>query len=1153
MRDTRESIAGFELPRVICPACGTRFRASTTGVSEFRLDSVAAVVAAQRDELDLVKCPTTACGKRVRVARVVALRSYEQNSCLLVPTDECVADLAQAAESAMTADSVRTHVASSASDVAAWLSAWRRVHLQHFNEYQVLQMHELNPDDLAGRTEHWTPEFFAALYAMTIAPPVGSQLGMGVPKANMADGKTRLPDETDALELMALALDDLVWLSWLHVLLAPRPLSESLASRVVPASVRSAAVDTILARMRNVVLDNEAEQEVRYTAAALAAHVCWRADIPLDFEQEWSALWLNRERWIAKEGRQTDPRRVDPEMVAATTTPESFLGYLSLIARKELGELVFLSACLEVVGRSYLLRGILSQVLGSVGRPTGPGDAVRILEEYASGQEFEIRLTLARALFDQADTTDWAETAWALADALLRDCPSSELPTLQLRVEAWVGEVLKDHGMPDAFLSRVAESPREWETGVDLEHRFALAAERSNALRLKSRFAAAIEVLDAMRPAIEESPESPLKQDQLFLIRRNIAIIRRDAHDHEGALAELLALVPEVTERKRADLFASLAVSYASLGRHELACAAAESALQWSGEGSQRGTSLALLAQCRSMSGDSAGAQEALRYVRREHLANVTTLLRVCVTLLNLQGRTTSADAGWEGTWDLLDEMLDDEVSSSDGYVRELLLLVRTTRRERQGAAGAHEGWLELNRLSRDMYGVASPEALIGLSLAAWRQDDVGLLRHYLDQVSPALAGRYSATKNVSLVATTTSVLENLLELLVNAVLERGSSTEVGRVLAELSRDLLGRTAARNPIELPLPWDDVLAARGGNWTIVEWLASGREIFCLVTSLTQGAPPETVAVAMPPVFDSLGAELLPRLRYWRVSDPDEPFAIAPWDAAEGWADSLVKDFGIERLVIVEHERYAEVPWQVLFGPLCPVTSVPSLSVLLTDFPDIELRRLGAIAVSRYGDKPAVSAELGDAASALATIDPATDITVLRGEAADRDACLQLLGQADMVAFLCHGVFDADSNSMAWLVAADGVLPPAGRFGTTPEARHHRITAAECEQLASTARVVLSAACSSGVARYAGVGEQIGLFGALRRRGTTSLIAPRWDVPAREILPILVDIANRIFSGQDPILATQLACRSAAKRLPRWIAWALFHQGIALEDA
>ncbi|SFR74053.1 CHAT domain-containing protein [Agromyces sp. CF514] len=1115
------------------------------------MDDLPSVVAAQRGELDLVVCSNSACGQAIRVARVVALRSYEQNTCLLFPTDDRLAELAQICERAMAGESIDTRVATSTSAVAAWLSAWRSGHLQRFNEHQAFRMRVMLTDDLAVGTEDWTPEFFAALYAMTVAPPIGSHLGVG---AWGFDGETTMPDAVQALELMSAQLDEMVWLSWIHAVSASRPLTESLVSRVVPASVRAAALDVVLARLGVVVLDDGAEREIRYTAAAIAAYVGWQAGIPIEFEQEWSALWLNRERLLAKEGRLDDLGRVDPEMVAATTSPESFRRYLGVIARKDLGELVFLSFCLDAVGRSYLLHNLLFEVLGAFGRPTGPDDGVQILEHFAAGQEFEVRLTLARALVDHADTTDWAGTAWALADALLRDCVPSELPNLQLRVEAWVGEVLKDHGLPDAFLARVGESPRDWEDAADLEHRFALAAERSNALRLKSRFETAIEELNRMRRLVEASPESRLKQDQIFLICRNIAIIRRDAHDHEGSLVELLALLPGVAEHKRTDLYSSLAVSYVSLGRSELAREAAESALEWSSSGSQRGTALALVAQCRSMSGDTTGAREALRSIQREHLANITTLLRVCVTLLNLDMRESSIGPSWEGSiWGLLDEVLDDEGSSGDTYVRELLLLVRTTRRELQGAMSAHEGWLELDRLSRNIYGVPSPEALIGLALEAWRREDMGLLRRHLDQVSAALVGRFKEAANVSLTATTTSVLQNLLDLLVDSVLERGASTELGRVLAELSRDLLGRTATGKPVEFALPWDDVLSTSHGGWTIVEWLESGQEILCLVTTLRTGAHPETVAIHMPPLFDTLGAELLPRLRYWKPNDPNEPFAIPAWDGAEMWVRWLASEFRIERLVIVEHERYVEVPWQVLFGPHCPVTCVPSVSLLLASSSKIEFGRIGAVAVSRYGDQPAVSAELDNAASAIAELASASRTHVLRGAEADRVACLDLLSQADMAVFLCHGVFDAGSRSMAWLVADNGVLPPAGRFGGGPGAQGHRITAVECDQLASTARVVLSAACSSGVAQYAGVGEQIGLFGALRRHGTTSLIAPRWDVPAGEILPILVDIADRILGGEDPVLATQLACRSAADRLPRWIAWALFHQGTAMEDA
>lgn len=1147
-----------ERPRVVCLACGSSLPGSmTVQVKEVDLNDLSMVVSAQLGDLDTEVCPRDGCGATVRVDRVVALRSSEQGTCLLVPTDERLVSVARETAKELQKTSMTTTIASDPASIRKWLSAWRWVHLNRFNRFQAMQAEGTPQAELHEEAVHWTPEFFAAMYAMAIAPPSGSQLGVASRKE---DEKPSL-EEAEALEMLASEVDGMVWFSWVRSALNDQvPLRETLAARIVPRSIRPSGIEAALVELESHLMNEELELEVRYSVAAVAAYVSWQCDLPVGFEQVWSALWLHRERWLVKEKRAPDARQVDPEMVAATTAPGSFLTILSLIARKDLSELPPLVPLLESVGRAHLAVMVSAQVFDAIERAQGAADAVRILEEFAHDQQFEVRLTLARALLRRADTDDWAALAWALAEALLDTSATSDLTldslgyaTAQIRVEAWVGEVLKDHGLPDAFLARVGDSPRDWEADVALEHQFALAAERSNALRLKSRFPAAIEVLESMRPRIEASPHTPLRIDQLFLLRRNVGIIRRDMHDHEGALAELLALTSDATETQRTGLYSSLAVSYSLLQQHDHALEAAETALAWAGERAERGAVLALVAQCRSVVGDAEGAHNALQRMNPDHLVDYVTLTRVCVVLMNLELRTGPIELELaQNAWRLLDNALDGELAPSSEFARETMLTVRASRRTLLGLSGSQDGWQQVNDVSLNTLGVPSPEALVGLSIGAWQDGDLPLVHRLLDQLPAVLVRRYSSTTDVTLVAATTSTLQILLDRLVTIVLERGASTEFGRVLAELSRDLVGRAATRQFAGIPLPWDEELTGLSGKWTVLEWLESEDEIFCLLTTLQPGIDPATVVIAMPPSFDSLGPRLLPRLRYWRVSDKTEPFAVPGWSEAEEWARGLVNEHNVERLVIIEHERFAEVPWQVLFGPLCPVSSVPSLSTVLAARPRRPIHRLGAVSVPRYGDAAAVADQLESAARALVDIHTLHGARLLSGTDAEREACLELLTQSDLVAFFCHGVFDADSRSMAWLVAADGTLPPAGRFGAVPSARRHRITPSDCDKLALTPGIVLSAACSSGVARYAGVGEQIGIFGALRRSGTTSLIAPRWDVPAQEIIPILIDIAKRIVAGQDPVIATQEACREAARHLPLWIAWALFHQGMTTEE-
>lgn len=1135
-----------ENERLICPSCGTPlFDPTIAGVHERWLDDLDTVVAAHRGELGVQACGNSACAKRIQVSRVVALTSREQGLRLLVPTSEEARHLAEALHAQDTTASLGV----TPSEVSHWLSRWRSIYLQQFNRHQMSQAH--GQQSAAEGAASWTPEFFSALYAMTIAPPRGSQIGIGTADATGAPSM----DEAEALEALATQIDHLVWSSWFSAASDDGiPLQIALEQHVKLAAVRPAAIDGALDVLARIVRNDELPLEARYTAAAIAAFVCWQTGRPVEIDQEWSALWLNRQRWLVTTDATADPRHVPAELVAATTTPESFLTVLTLFARRDLAQLVDFEPALESVGRLYLLRHITEQVMDAVGRPGTTEEALHVLATLAPDSDFEVRFTLARALLDRADTADRAETGWAIADALLEHAGQDERAERQLRVEAWIGQVFKDHGIPHAFLARVGDRPRPWEADVDLEHRFAIAAERSNALRLTSRFVHASEALESQRESIEASPDSALKRDQMFLLHRNLAIIARDADDHEHALAELTALLPDALEHQLPELYASLAMSHAALGQVDRARDASEAALRWSTDRAQRAGALALAAQCRSLAGDDDGARDALREIDLAHLPNVSTVVRMCAVLVNLERSHDYRREDWEDVaWQLLDGLIDNDDVPLGAYMRQLALILRGTHRESRGIEGADDGWGELYRLAGDG-GSFLAEAVVGLAITACRDDDDALLRSLLDQLPAALATRFGATVDVTLIAATTSVLEHLLSRLVATALDRGVTAEFARVLAELSRDLIGRSVSEHARGSLLPWDDVLEDIDEPCTVLEWLESEGQVMCLATTLGTDGGPHTIAVPMPSMIEDLGPALLPRLRYWKATMAGEPFDVAGWDDARAWAAALVEALSVERLVVVEHERFAAVPWQVLFGPHCLVTSVPSTSVVIAGGVAHSVRRVGAAAVSRFKDADAIVHELENAASAIvAAGGPDTAATLLRDTDADQETCLSLLAATDLMAFLCHGVLDSDSQSMAWLVAADGRNPPAGRFGALSAARRHRIEAADCDRLPRTAGIVLSAACSSGVARYVGVGEQIGLFGALRRRGTTSLIAPRWDVPAREVVPILVEIAERIVAGEDPLVATHVACRKAAEHLPQWIAWALFHQGMTKENA
>jgi hypothetical protein len=101
--------------------------------------------------------------------------------------------------------------------------------------------------------------------------------------------------------------------------------------------------------------------------------------------------------------------------------------------------------------------------------------------------------------------------------------------------------------------------------------------------------------------------------------------------------------------------------------------------------------------------------------------------------------------------------------------------------------------------------------------------------------------------------------------------------------------------------------------------------------------------------------------------------------------------------------------------------------------------------------------------------------------------------------------------------------------------------------DVQRLEKTPGIVFSAACSSGWIRIAGLGEQLGLFGALRRRGTRSLVAPRWDIVASEVTPIIDQALAATVRGEPVGAALKRACTDAEEHMPQWLAWSLALEG------
>lgn len=199
--------------------------------------------------------------------------------------------------------------------------------------------------------------------------------------------------------------------------------------------------------------------------------------------------------------------------------------------------------------------------------------------------------------------------------------------------------------------------------------------------------------------------------------------------------------------------------------------------------------------------------------------------------------------------------------------------------------------------------------------------------------------------------------------------------------------------------------------------------------------------------------------------------------------------------------------------------------------------------------RYGETGEVLENLKTSerhATELAAAQRLPLVSAVDGES-DEENVRRVLKDADVAKLLCHGYVDTDGE-MALMLAHDGSLPSAKSIAAGSEVgRRYLLSWRELQRLAASPRSVFSAACSSGVTRIAGVGERLGLFSALRRSGTRSMVAPWWDVEAEYVLPILDHVFERHVAGGETLgRALHAACAAAGDR-PRRHAWALALEG------
>jgi tetratricopeptide (TPR) repeat protein len=834
--------------------------------------------------------------------------------------------------------------------------------------------------------------------------------------------------------------------------------------------------------------------------------------------------------------RAVDPRELATAVFETTDAPAGWMERLQQVA-----EGAGLPRLIRQVARGApVMAEASSEVLRSALSEASKFDDPRRLAE---GLRFVLGVLNASQRADELEAM--TDHALALSDGT---------PEARAMLLTQFGSAAKDARRPTAFLDKVGERPGDWETQLSDEWRLSMDTERSSALRMAGRAAEAQSVL---RPYLGLT----FDRDTRWRLEFNLALIDRDAGATDSglhALEELLASAVDDDERFLA--YQALARTVTALGR-------------------QQDSARHLRAAIACAHGEHAHHAPTLRASLASVLAAAGDIERARAELDALDVRTLSPQAAvavgdtvavlLEQSDKIEQRVVDDAIAAltqaearagrdGDTTVQGSALRVRARMHELIGDdEAAAADWEALLKTHHDEL------ALVSLATIQGGRGRIDEARALLAQVPEALLAAHREIRDIGALLESTGRLRAGVQQLASTMMAGRPLPRDVRFAAELGRDAIGRVRAWSAADADLPSRRALAAglpeealqalapdTGTLW-VIEWWAAAQGVATLLTGIeASGAVSMHALSAMPVDAPAVAPQVQARLQGWWSGRPGDPLAHAGWQALGAWLQAEMGEARAgDHLVVIEHGLLVGLPWHAL-DVAWTTSYAPSWSALL-DLPAARpLSSLGMLAVPAREEAPAtvkafegaIATARDEAARRNATLEAVTGVDV------DSTAALGLLGRSNLVTLLCHGLVDPDQLDLALLVAADRQLPSQHPVAASSAVgREHRLTWRMLQEVPVGPSVVLSAACSTGRGLIGGMGERLGLFGALRPRATRAVVAPAWDAVAVDVVHQLQQVQRLLLDGRSLAAAVKETSDDAAQRLPAWSARCLCVEG------
>jgi tetratricopeptide (TPR) repeat protein len=960
---------------------------------------------------------------------------------------------------------------------------------------------------------------------------------------------------------------------------------EDLTAYIQEGATAHEAADPFFRTLDDVVLeiDRRAGDSSRaapidlYVIEAARASVCAIGEFDNPRSPRWSELFFDFE--VAHPGRDHDRYRISAERAQTTVSYEA--GWHS-VAR---------AISLDLVGSDPAALEAFDQAARKAGHPGLVDEFLREGLMVEAGFDFIVDPFLADLERFAALGADAVMETLALARRpLVRDGRVDDLVRLaeaatealgntyegRAKVEMWLGPALTQLDAHNRFLTRIGTTPAAWEFCIEADLRLALWLERLIALNVADvyfdEFCDQSEEIELLLPSSEDQR---LKR----IFRREQAIFTLVHGQPDKAATELEELLTEADGEERLELARSLSDTYSRLGRLDEALSCTEEAIALA-TGPRRDTLPVLRASrarlLATLGRNVEAVQEILGWTRTLHPS-----LRMLWEEADAWARIVANDAAL-----LADETVARRVetvinrleefaacpSDSQTEARALFFGAHLKEAVRQGEA-EDEWWRALKNQRQDG-AVPYPSTLLMVARYAYARGDIALGRQHLAEVPLAISALFGAVTDVgsasSALGFAAPLLRQIGELLLSA---DDLSWEDLRLVGELQRDAIPRAQGlRQPALRRTPtWaDDVAAARrglpvdvlarlalpSGRIAAMEWVEGVDNFSSLLTTITASGAVSTTALERPDVdLDRLARWMPSRLARWHCGRPGDPFDASEWQELEGWLVDLLSSVldSNDHVLFIEHPRMSGIPWHVAArgwtsSYAASWTRMLALSSRPREWP---AKTVGLVCVPRFREDPYALGALRRSAERTVAFskEHGLRLSAATGEQCDHYEFSRIMGDAEVAKLLCHGFVSPIDGEVALMLSHQGALPLANAVASASEAgRRHRLTWRQCQMLPSAPSTIFSGACRTGVSHTAGLGERLGLFGGLFQAGTSTLVAPRWDVVAASVLPTLDDALEQSLTTETSVArALHAACEKAEAREPFWLAWSLALEG------